>query len=340
MKHVLNKKRIIPVVSFAILSAIILLKNEHTRILSQLHSVNLGWIGVAFFLILLYWAFEAKSLHLFIKAYDADYAYKKVFKLVLSTQFFNGITPFSTGGQPFQIYALSKEPKFNVSYSTSLSTHNFIVYQIALVLLGFFTLIFGHFSYAKVSMTNSAGMFTIVGFILNFIIIIALCTIALSSTASQCLMNFVLALIKPFSNEEKHKKRHKKWKSHIADFHNEIHYLLKNKRLFIFTILLNMMKLICFYTIAYFILLSLGIYPSSFFRIILASSYVMLITSIVPLPGASGGAEGGFFLIFGTFLVHHHIASVILIWRFITYYLGLIIGFITYSFFHGHRNYA
>jgi hypothetical protein len=340
MKHILTKGKIAPIIAFTILSIIILIKNEYTQILSQLQSVHWGWISISLLLILLYWVFEAKSLHLFIKAYDEEYAYSKVFKLVLSTQFFNGITPFSSGGQPFQIYALSKESKFSIGHSTSLSTHNFIVYQIALVLLGSITLILGHFSYAKIYINASANFFTVIGFILNLLIIVSLCAIALSSKISHRLLHSILLMLKPFSCAKKQKKRYKKWKSLIADFHHEIHYLLKNKRLFALTILLNIFKLMSFYTIAYFILLSLDIYPVSFLRIILASSYVMLITSIVPLPGASGGAEGGFFLIFSTFLLHHHITSVILIWRFITYYLGLIIGFISYTFFHRAKNYA
>ena len=340
MKDLINKKKLISVISFAMLVFIILFKNEHVQIFTQLKSVNLGWIGIAFSLIILYWVFEAKSLHLFIKEYDNAYAYINVFKLVLSTQFFNGITPFSTGGQPFQIYTLTKERKFTLSHSTSLSTHNFIVYQIALVFLGFISLVLGQFSYARIYINDSASLFTYIGFILNFAIIIFLCTIALSSKISHQILVFILFILKPFLSQSRREKKYKKWKSIVRDFHSEIHYLLKNKYLFAKTIALNILKLMSFYTIAYFILLSLNIYPPSLLKIVLASSYVMLITSIVPLPGASGGAEGGFFLIFGTFLLNHHIASVILIWRFITYYLGLIIGFITYTFFHKTNTYA
>ena len=62
------------------------------------------------------------------------------------------------------------------------------------------------------------------------------------------------------------------------------------------------------------------------FLSIVTSAYVMLIGSFVPIPGGSGGLEYGFVAFFGNFLVGAKLTAVMLIWRFITYYLGIIIG--------------
>ena len=55
-------------------------------------------------------------------------------------------------------------------------------------------------------------------------------------------------------------------------------------------------------------------------------SYVMLIGSFVPIPGGSGGLEFAFSRFFGLYMIGYVTSSLMIIWRFITYYLGMIIG--------------
>ena len=55
--------------------------------------------------------------------------------------FFHGVTPFSGGGQPMEVYFLHKE-KIGVTKSTNITLQNFIIYQIALVLVGVFALMY------------------------------------------------------------------------------------------------------------------------------------------------------------------------------------------------------
>ena len=53
--------------------------------------------------------------------------------------------------------------------------------------------------------------------------------------------------------------------------------------------------------------------------------------SFVPIPGASGGIEYGFTQFFGNFIGLEYISAVLLIWRTITYYLGMIIGALLFN---------
>ena len=61
----------------------------------------------------------------------------QAFQHMIITQFFNGITPFSTGGQPMEIYML-KNHGFRYTKATNVIMQNFIVYQLALVIFGLF----------------------------------------------------------------------------------------------------------------------------------------------------------------------------------------------------------
>ena len=52
----------------------------------------------------------------------------------------------------------------------------------------------------------------------------------------------------------------------------------------------------------------------------------MLLGSFVPMPGGTGGLEYGFLAFYGNFLTGSALTALMLLWRFITYYLGMILG--------------
>lgn len=60
--------------------------------------------------------------------------------------------------------------------------------------------------------------------------------------------------------------------------------------------------------------------------IMAAQAYVSMVSAFVPLPGASGGAEGSFVLFFSTFFQNGTIIPAMVIWRTCTYYLNIPVG--------------
>ena len=107
----------------------------------------------------------------------------------------------------------------------------------------------------------------------------------------------------------------------------ETETLLKNKTDFIKTIFFNFMALTLFYSIPVLIIFGLGDYHSmNVLESIIASAHVMLIGSFVPIPGASGGLEYAFTQFYGVFITGTTLTLVMLLWRTLTYYLGVIIG--------------
>ena len=102
--------------------------------------MNIWYLLVAFLLLFLFWIFRTYPMYIFCKKINKDFKYTSAFQLTLRTQFFNAVTPFATGGQPYQIYYL-KQSGLSYASSTSVVLENFIVYQIALVILGILALI-------------------------------------------------------------------------------------------------------------------------------------------------------------------------------------------------------
>ena len=101
----------------------------------------------------------------------------------------------------------------------------------------------------------------------------------------------------------------------------------KRKYLAVTGISLNIASLLCLYIVPLFVLYSMGDFHSlSVVDTLTASAYVYVIGAFVPVPGATGGMEYGFTQFFGNFISLGKLSATVIIWRFITYYLVLIVG--------------
>ena len=58
----------------------------------------------------------------------------------------------------------------------------------------------------------------------------------------------------------------------------------------------------------------------------------MLIGNFIPIPGATGGIEYSFLQFFGIFTTGAILTGGMLLWRFVTYFLAMIIGFVALVF--------
>lgn len=84
------------------------------------------------------------------------------------------------------------------------------------------------------------------------------------------------------------------------------------------TVFITMLQLAFFYLVPYFLMLAFGHHEVDFFSVMAASAFVQLLSSAVPLPGGTGGAEGGFALFLGHFFGSASTAGYLL-WRLITF---------------------
>ena len=84
------------------------------------------------------------------------------------------------------------------------------------------------------------------------------------------------------------------------------------------TVVITMLQLAFFYLVPYFIMLAFGKHEVDFLSVMAASAFVQLLSSAVPLPGGTGGAEGGFALFLGHFYGEAATAGYLL-WRLITF---------------------
>lgn len=328
-----NKKSFINIIILIIITGCVLylsLKDNFTNIIHEILTLNPIWFILAVFLVVCYWLFKAIEVHKVIRNFKPDYTFKQTLRLMLSTQFFNAITPFASGGQPFQIYMLNKSG-IKLTDSTNIIIQNFIVYQIPLVFLGIVALIanyFGHF-YQE---TGLLKYLVTLGFIINTLVIVGLFVIAFAKKTNKRIMHFIMKLLGKIHILKNKEQKEQQFEEYINNFHEGAKILFRNRKQFISSIFYNLVALICLYLIPLALLFGMGDYTSiNAFETVVTSAYVMLIGSFVPIPGGTGGLEYGFITFFGNFIVGSKLNAVMLLWRAITYYFGLIVGAIAFN---------
>lgn len=323
-----QKKNIVILLIVLAIILIICLNNDFANVVNEIKKANPIWLIVSIIYVVLYIFVRSINLNMILKQFNKEYSIIKTFKIVLSTSFFDSITPFSSGGQPAQIYLLKKEG-FKISDSTNSVIQHSIVYQIGLVIFGVVAIILN--SIFKILDDNSLLKTLIIfGFGINLFVVVLLVFFSFSKKINVKILNTcinILGKIKIIKNPDEIKKSINK---NIDSFILNSKQLFKNYKLLISGVLLSLIGFFFLYSVPLYISFALNeLNTINIIQAVVTSSYVMMIGSFVPIPGGSGGIEYGFIKFFCNFVSGSKLKATMLLWRFATYYFVIIAGAIS-----------
>ena len=344
-----------------VLAVYFVMKQDPKSVIETILNCNISWLLVSILLVILYFLVEGIILMILTRMYKRRYPYiKSVLNTMIGT-FFSNITPSSSGGQFAQAYTFSKQG-VKVTNAASILFMHFILYQIVMVLFSLFIFIFKYSHLASTTVNiNLFGInfslisISLIGFVINTFVIVALFMLAYSERLHQFIVTKGVNFLHKLKIVKDKKEQAIKINTKVETFRLEFKRLTQNWPVLLITSILFLIKLIIISSIPYFLAKSMGLEFSSnneIINIVDTTSMTWLVSSItqmVPIPGGSGGAELVFQNMFGgTFFknaTQADISALILLWRSVTFYLGLIVGFIVFisykespkgeSFLHG-----
>ena len=319
------KKKIISFILILLAASLVLyfsLKDDFNTIVSTIFSINKIWFIVAFLFLFIYYGLRALCIKIIAKKFKSEYKFKSALRMVLETNFFHAITPFATGGQPYEVYSLSKTG-IKVADAISISVGNFITYQIALVSLGLVAII-SNALFGIIEASLLKGLI-ILGFIINFLVIVFLLWISISKKTEKNILYILIDILGKFKIIKKPEYKKDKLYEYLNDFTKGCEILIKDKKSMVLLIMYHLVSLVILYLIPFTLFVGIGV-NIKLCDVIVIMSYVMLIGSFVPIPGGTGGLEYGFVAFFSKYIVGSKVNAIMLVWRFITYYFGLILG--------------
>lgn len=288
-----------------------------------LKNSNLNYLFLAFASMILYWVMEAYMIMVLVRHEYPKESFWHAFSVMMIGQFYNLVTPSSSGGQPFQLYEMVRKG-IGAGFATAVLVQKYALYQLSVTLVGFIGII----AEWQRLMTWSPfiKIMVFLGLFVNMLGAVVVLLVAVKPNIARVIMRFFVALaakIHIIKNPDKlyHQIDHfiSEYRTAISDLKTRIPETLK---LFAF----NIAAILVYFGLTFFIYKSLGLSGLSIITITLIQAVLYLMFAFIPLPGGSGGAEIGFAMIFGEIFGAGRINVGMITWRLITFYFILLVG--------------
>lgn len=280
-------------------------------------SVKGGWLFVACFFMFLYLVFGilAYAIAVWLDPHS-PVGIRDLISVEASGIFFGNLTPMMMGSTPAQIYRLTKAGQ-NVGEAGATQFTRFIVYQFGLVAWGAILLLARMPYFAE--HYGDITLLCVFSFGGHCLILLGIFAVALMPGMVTRLAHWIINLLERVGMS---KSKIEGWRgfvdSEIYSFSDKFKLSAGHFSSMVLTVIITMLQLAFFYLVPYFLMLAFGKHEVDFFSVMAASAFVQLLSSAVPLPGGTGGAEGGFALFLGHFFGSAATAGYLL-WRLITF---------------------
>lgn len=307
------------------------LKDNYREIISMISQAKIEWLVVIFLLAIFYQVIIGWILRKLTVLSNPHYKMSQGVINAFVASFFHGVTPSASGGQFAQIYIFKKQG-VGVTDSASILWMDFIIYQSTMVASVLLLLVF-RFSYFY-KHYSQFFLLVLIGFAVNSAIIIGLWALATFPQVYTWISTKGIEIGAKLHIIKNKDKTLKNLDVQLVRFASETKKLKAHKETIIKVILANFLRLFVYYSIPFFCAkaLNIPVGVESILDILALSSFVSMINCFIPIPGASGGTEATFVLMFSTIFGKISATSIMILWRLITYYFVMVLGGLTFIY--------
>ena len=256
-------------------------------------------------------------------------------RTVIMGKYYDNVTPFSSGGQPFQIYYLNKDG-VPLGTATSFPFMSFFLNQLALVIITIAIMIYIKFrDLGSVNATyNTIKVIAYIGLVFSIIVPVLIIGVSILPKLTKKIVDFVVKLVNKIKFI-RHKERLTNTIYRTLDDYQESMSQYKSKQsvgILGICFLLSFVYKFALMSAPYFVIRACGITPN-YFEIFALTVLITVSVAIVPTPGNSGAAELSFQAIFNGALISAGLGAAftfwsMLYWRFSVYYMFIIMGIV------------
>lgn len=280
------------------------------------------WVVMSVVAVIGCWLMEGFVLHLLCLHLYPEWNYARSFTVGMIGLLYSALTPFSTGGQPMQIYSMHKMG-MDTGKAGSIIAVKTLTYQVIMVAYSLVAVV-AQLHFFQTSVSNFSFV-TIIGLLSNTVFIVLVFLFMLSENTTDKLVNAVIRFLHKIKLVRHPAERYEKIHGQLEVFHTASKLMGRSTKLYVVAMILSAVQITVNSLVPYFIYRSFGFHDASAVTMVAAQVFVAMVSAFVPLPGASGGAEGSFALFFGMFF-QSAILPGILFWRFLTYYANILFG--------------
>lgn len=291
---------------------------------SSLASADYRWVAVAMLCYVAYYLLGVCAYAIAVVG-DADspLGIADLMSVEATGIFFASLTPNGMGGAPAQIFRLTRSG-LSVGAAGALQYTRFIIYEAgegvfaALMLiprLGYFFVTYGNVFFVG-ALLFGAKIVEVTGLLL----------VCLLPRQVNAVGAWGLRLIKRWGwiKEERYRRWSHVVNEQVYEFSNGFKAGARNWQLMALTMVITLVQLGFLYALPWVVLQAFGI-RADFLTCWACGAVLELLTSAIPLPGGTGGAEGGFAFLFGS-MFGSALPAGYVVWRMVEYVLPVLVS--------------
>ncbi|WP_026895107.1 lysylphosphatidylglycerol synthase transmembrane domain-containing protein [Clostridiisalibacter paucivorans] len=293
-----------------------------TQLKDILDKSNKVYILLSLLSMIIFWILDGQILFNVIKMMGIEFRYIYAIKTIFVGQYFMSITPFSSGGPPALIYSLKKHG-VKVWDGSIIILVKYIINEIA---LGIFIVI--GYMYNKNILDSELKYikpFILFGIVVSIIIGFFILINFLNTEFTERLIKYLLSFMKKIGLSKK-KKMISKIEHTVEEYKISVEKIKNTRKIVIKIVILNILKLLIYYNITYLVFRTFGDFDIKVKNIITLQPLLEIAIAYIPIPGKSGAAEAGFYLMFQGIFSSEKLIYGVILWRVVTYYSRIIVG--------------
>ncbi len=306
-----------------------------------------GWVYLLLAFVSLFMCYLTKALKLSVicKPLTGKFHFKTCFETGIIGHYYNSVTPLAVGGQPFEIYHLSKHGVHGGT-AAALPIATYVLNQFAFVITGFIFLLMFKFNTLQLSPTLAGAFPTtftvmaIIGLALCMMMPLLVIVFSLMPRVGASLVKFVMFLGGKLRIVKDPKKATYKTTKNVINNAKCLKTIFTKPIPAILCFLLSFLEVFSLASIAYFSLKTFGfgsttpgLLPENnvgleWLQIVQLVVMLNCAISFIPTPGNAGAADLSFYLLFALGLAGGLAFPAMVVWRGLAFYSFIIIGFI------------
>ncbi len=300
------------------------LKDDLAEIIRNLLKVNILWLIVGIGFVFLSKYFIGITTYALGVRENKNISKNKIIQVSLIYPFFAGITPSSVGGEAFEVFYL-KQSGLSYGGSSSIQMQKFILYLLSLLVVNFVAVILNLFTGIVVDSTFVGSTVTL-NFIVNSVLLGGCFLITYNRKVKDFILHKGIDILGKIRVLKDIDKSREKIDEFLEKFDDGATKLRQDKNLFWQLIIYNILSLLFLIIAAWPIARAMHIKDISFINLFILATYAKMMCLLVVTPGNSGAAEYCFIYLFTNLINENDIMAYMLIWRFVTYYIPLVVG--------------
>ena len=281
---------------------------------------------------LLLWAFyitmDGMSFRHYLRLHGHRISLRSAIFICIAGQYYSNVTPGASGGQPMQVYYMRKRG-IPVGIGSSAVIVQFFCFQLMLAIVSsILWYVYRDFIAARL---GSSLWMLVIGYIVNLFGVVISALMALHRGLVRGMGRLGVRIGAKLHLTKDPEAALAKWTEHTEAFHDSIFFLIRRPASFAWLLLLNLARLFAHTFAVVLVYRALHLQGTSWLALGTLAMMLHMTAAYVPLPGSSGAQEGGFGLYFGGIFPEGTLFVAMLLWRFFTYYIFLLVGAVALS---------